>query len=293
MFINDAPKPKKSLLATKEGYRSEINTYFADDNIIMTSGKQDHPPKGSNMGQFGNKRFRTIVQEMSNWEEAHRIKTNASKSALMFLSHKTKPKSKYLTLHPRNKRGTQDIISYKTSHKILGIMFDRQTNFVKHIKQINHTINQNVRSLRLLKRTNFETKTFLFKTIMQPKITYSYPIYHLLSRPQKLKIQACQNIPIYKFILSNVPHDQHPNSEYMHVKMHLKSIAQVAWEHGRNFHKRLRKGLPDLYNMFVEYTQLPIVKNKNSRVRISPMQFARAPRPTFYYSEDHFTENMD
>ena len=107
-------------------------------------------------------------------------------------------------------------------------MFDKKTNFVKHIKQINNTINQNVRSLRLLKRTNFETKTFLFKTIMQPKITYSYPIYHLLSRPQKLKIQACQNIPIYKFILSNVPHDQHPNSEYMHVKMRLKSIAKVA-----------------------------------------------------------------
>ena len=158
MFINDAPKPKKSLLATKEGYRSEINTYFADDNIIMTSGKQDHPPKGANKGQFGNKRFRTIVQEMSNWEEAHRIKTNASKSALMFLSHKTKPKSKYLTLHPRNKKAAQDIISYKTSHKILGIMFDKNTNFIKHIKQINHTINQNVRSLRLLKELILKLK---------------------------------------------------------------------------------------------------------------------------------------
>ena len=43
---------------------------------------------------------------------------------------------------------------------------------------------------------------------MQPKITYSYPIYHLLSRPQILKIQGSQNIPIYKFILSKVPHDQ-------------------------------------------------------------------------------------
>ena len=96
----------------------------------MTSGKQDHPPKGSNVGQFGNKRFRTIVQEMSNWEEAHRIKTNASKSALMFLSHKTKPKSKYLTLHPRNKEAAQDRISYKTSHKILGIMFDKKLIFL-------------------------------------------------------------------------------------------------------------------------------------------------------------------
>ena len=64
---------KKSLLVTKEGYRSEINTYFADDNITMTSGKQDNPPKDTNEGQLGNKRFRTIVQEMSNWEEAHRI----------------------------------------------------------------------------------------------------------------------------------------------------------------------------------------------------------------------------
>ena len=49
---------------------------------------------------------------------------------------------------------------------------------------------------------------FLFKIIMQLKMTYSYSIYYLFSRPQKLKIQDYQNIPIYKFILSNVPHDQ-------------------------------------------------------------------------------------
>ena len=61
---------------------------------------------------------------------------------------------------------------------------------------------------------------------MQPKITYSNPIYHFLSKPQKLKIQACQNIPIHKFILSNVPHNQHPNSEYMHIKMHLKVLRK-------------------------------------------------------------------
>jgi len=79
----------------------------------------------------------------------------------------------------------------------------------------------------------------------------------------------------------------------MHVKMRLKSIAQVASERSRNFHKKLKQGLPDLYNMFEEYTKLPIVKTKNSRVRISPMKFARALRPTFYYSEDHFTVKTD
>ena len=54
------------------------------------------------------------------------------------------------------------------------------------------------------------------------------------------------------------------------------------------FDQAFKQGLHDLYNMFEEYTQLSIVKTKNSM--ISPMQFARAPRPTFYYSEDHFTE---
>ena len=67
----------------------------------------------------------------------------------------------------------------------------------------------------------------------------------------------------------------------------------MAWERDRNFHKRLKQELPELYNMFDEYTKLTIVKTRNSKVRPSPMQFARAPRPTFYYSENHITENMD
>ena len=66
-------------------------------------------------------------------------------------------------LNPRNTNAAQNIISYKTSYKVLSVMFDKIANFVKYIKQINQTINQIVWSLRLLKRTNFKTKMFLFK----------------------------------------------------------------------------------------------------------------------------------
>merc|ERR1712055_1284781 len=141
-------------------------------------------------------------------------------------------------LHPRNKDGTQENISYKTSHTILGILFDRKTNFVRHIKNISSSISRDTRSMRILKKTNFESKTYLYKAIMQPKILYSYPIYHLLSRTQQLKIQACQNIAIYRFVMSNVPYDERPNSEHMHVSMKLKSIAQHAWERSRSFYKK-------------------------------------------------------
>ena len=44
----------------------------------------------------------------------------------------------------------------------------------------------------------------------------------------------------------------------MHVKMWLKSIEQVTWERGRNLHKRLKQGLTELYNMFVEYIRYSI-----------------------------------
>ena len=73
--------------------------------------------------------------------------------------------------------------------------------------------------------------------------------------------------------------------------MHLKSTAQVAWERGRKFHKTLKQRSPDLYNIFEEYSLLPSMNTKNSRIRKSPMEFAKGLRPTFYYSEDHFTVN--
>ena len=125
MFINDAPKPDKVCFKNKYIYKSEFNSYFADDNIIMTAGIEDgtraRTPSPKDV-LFGNKRFRELVQQASNWEDAHRIKTNASKSVIMMFSGK-KPKAKkgnyYLTLHPRNKSQPQNRVAFKTKQNIL------------------------------------------------------------------------------------------------------------------------------------------------------------------------------
>ena len=84
--------------------------------------------------------------------------------------------SKHLILNPRNKYESQEKVSYKTSHAILGINFDKKTNFVKHIKSISSAISRDARSMRILKKTSFDSKTYLYKTILQPKIIYLYPI---------------------------------------------------------------------------------------------------------------------
>ena len=99
MFINDAPKPDKVCFKNKYIYKSEFNSYFADDNIIMTAGIEDgtraRTPSPKDV-LFGNKRFRELVQQASNWEDAHRIKTNASKSVIMFSGKKPKAKKRKL-----------------------------------------------------------------------------------------------------------------------------------------------------------------------------------------------------
>lgn len=304
MFINDAPQSSKQTILIEDknnssnnlqgtpsesfkGYKSEINIYFADDNVIMTTGC------GDSDSQFGNKPFRTLVQKVTDWEEAHRIKTNANKSAIMHFSKKIRPRSNKLTLHPINNQQKQlkinknDYIKFKSSHKILGIIFDSNLSFAQHLVNLKNSITADISSLRLLKDTNFATKTYLVKTIIQPKLLYAYPIYSYLSVPQKIIFQKCQNKAIYNFALSHMPYQQYPNAEQMHVMMKLKCIAQLAWDRNKKFHQNLKEQLPEFYNLFCKYTQIHPNKSKNTIIRPSPLQFALGPRPEFIYSEKY------
>ena len=117
-------------------YKSELNQYFADDNIIMVAGCREVKSKHNSKCRFGNKRFREIIQGMSNWEEVNRIQKNASKSDLLYFSKHAKPFSDHITLHPNNVKGNQGPIKYKAKHTILGITIDRSLNFKVQINII-------------------------------------------------------------------------------------------------------------------------------------------------------------
>ena len=305
MFINDAPKTKPTLIKSKTnkniiGHFSEINLYFADDNVIMVAGYKE--PGNKNSTLFGNARFRLLVQESTDWEEANRIKTNANKSRLMYFSPKnnTRP-GKYinLTLHPNlpddikkaNKANdiTHENIAFTQSHKILGVTFDSKLTFKKHINITKASIRSSVISLRSLNNTSIKTKTLLSNAILQPKITYSYPIYPSLNEGQRTNYQKCQNHALYRFVLSHIPWEHHPNAENLHVQLRMKSIAQISWERSKKFYRKLAKELPQLYEQFSEFIHVNIWGSEKQRAakKPSPLQFAKGPRPPFIYSENH------
>ena len=110
---------------------------------------------------------------MSNWEEANRIRTNASKSALLYFSKHAKPFSDHMILHPNNAKGNQDPIKYKKKHNTLGITIDLRLNFKAQINIIKNNIYRQISSMRILKRASIQTKMRLFLSILQPKINYS------------------------------------------------------------------------------------------------------------------------
>ena len=226
---------------------------------------------------------------MSNWEDANRIRTNASKSALLYFSRHTKPFSDHMTLHPNNAEGNQDPIKYKTKHNILGITIDRKLNFKAQINIIKNSIYRQISSMRILKRTSIQTKTRLFLSILQPKINYSYPIYSLLSERQKINLAMCQNIAIYDFVLNHLPYDERPNSEEAHVSLRIKSISQIAWERSKTFYKSLKARNKELFDMFSQYAKAQTNTFKSVKIFTAGLQFARQKRPIFYYNKDYFS----
>ena len=156
--------------------------------------------------------------------------------------------------------------------------------FTSHIKNIKNSVSSSINSLNFLRQSNYDTKAYLFKTIIQPKIAYSYPIYHLLSFKQKQEIQKAQNGPLNSFVFGHLNYTDRPNSEACHVILRLKSITQIAWERGRKFHEKLKKTNPTLYEMFCLYTELPINSTKSTISRPSTLQYALGPRPDFIYN---------
>ena len=193
MSINDAPKPSTSneynnnLRRNTDGnsqvdyYSEELNIYFADDNVIMVAGYREigaQIPGTKDDTQFGTRKFRDLIQKSTYWEEGNRIKTNAIKSKCMVFS-KTEPRTteRWLSLYPDRNYPNDEKIKYTNNHVILGITFDSKLTFQTHIKKLKDTLTGDVRSLRKIDKCNIEIKSFLYKVLLNPKITYAYVIY--------------------------------------------------------------------------------------------------------------------
>ena len=302
MFINDAHDPSQmndnqnlaeNISNNEEGNIENnttenqpitaLNLYFADDNVILVAGHQDSSKLGAN------KDFRDIIQKSTKIEAANRVKVNIGKSAIMAFSN-TKLKSIKLTQNSNEPdRNPNEIIKQKANHTILGITFDKKLAFDTHIKTLKGQIGSQIQSLRFCKRLSTKSKTYLFKSVLQAKLAYTYPIYSCLSTNAKIDFQRCQNKAIYNFIYSQVQYEERLNAEAAHVSLKLKSITQLCYERHKKFYAKTKDIFPNWYNIYGQWSNCREFRSKNSDSRPTPLQFAMAERPQYFYSKKYIS----
>ena len=258
-----------------------LNMYFADDNVILVAGKPDGTDRGT-------RKFREIIQKVTNFERINRIKVNPTKSvSMVFDGGTSNPGTLRISLNPIRHPDSEDIIPHQSKHTILGITFDSKLNFKKHVKTLKGTINSTIRKLGPYKHAGIKPKTFLYKSILQSKILYSNIVYPYLDKKTIIELQKCQNAGIYKFIYNQIEFKDKPNAMNSHVQLKLKSISQICYEAQRKFYKTLSTSLPFWYKKIKKWSTARPYMAGNADHRPAPIEFARASRPTFYYSDKH------
>ena len=79
------------------------------------------------------------------------------------------------------------------------------------------------------------------------------------------------------------------NMEAAHILTNLKSVAQQCKERSVKFYARLKRVVPELFQMFSDYTHTRSSSTKNADRRPSPFRFALWGNPDNIYSANHRT----
>ena len=272
MYINDVHTSQDE---------NALNMYFADDNIILVAGKFN---KNNSVPAL----FKSTIQKVTDFERMNRIKVNPSKSvAMVFDGGKTKPGTIQISLNPIREISNDPIIPHMSTHTILGITFDSQLKFKKHVNTLKGSIKSTISKINPFSHAGIKPKTYLFSSLLQSKIMYSNVIYPYLDKNTIIELQKCQNLGIYNFIYSHLEYKERPNAMSAHVQLKLKSISQICYETQRKFYKKLLTSLPNWYKKIKKWSEARIYNAGNADPRASPIEFAISRRPQFVYSAKH------
>ncbi|BET01796.1 Hypothetical protein NTJ_14613 [Nesidiocoris tenuis] len=156
---------------------------FADDFSIRAHGRD--------MVLEASKLQRELDHLTFQFEEID-LQINPNKSKFMvFLPNRSRP-SVIPILHIGQER-----IQLVESHKYLGLTFDKDGNWNKHIENVVNASSQDVTAMKFLKGSNWgnnpKTQLILYKAVCRPKMEYASTIYLWKNDPALKKLQVIQN----------------------------------------------------------------------------------------------------
>lgn len=172
IYTSDIPKPNSAT--------THLSIYADDTAIIQTS--KSIP--------FLTSRLKSTYKTTQEWLKKWKIKTNDAKTQLICISRKRTRPTTPLTID--NQR-----IEWKPKIKYLGVTFDKRLTWKEHITdKRNIAIGTYKRLYPILKAQNslsIRNKTLIYKSYIQPILTYSSTTWGNASNSQIQRLQTIQN----------------------------------------------------------------------------------------------------
>lgn len=229
IYINDIPKNSNTQLAL-----------FADDTAIIAVSSQKTQ---------ANKYIQNHIAELEKYYDKWKIKVNADKTKLIYLTHKKDKPGNQISLY-------NDTIAIENHIKYLGVTLDSKLKYTRHINQIKAACQITLHRLFpiLNKKSPLETKTklMLFKSYIRPKILYACPIYSNTSPTNMNKLQIIQNKNL-RVILNK---SRRTPIQKLHEWANINTIESEIMKHTKDFfnnkckklHKTKHLGTRNRYN---------------------------------------------
>lgn len=165
-----------------EGHSVDL-TQFADDSAIWKTAKS--VPTAVKILQKS-------LNEIMNWADTWGFKLSGQKTVCVAFNCTKLPSEecKKLTI------GDQ-IITFSTCAKFLGMIFDYKLNWVKHIDDLVSRCNKDLNLMRYLSGTSYGadklTLIKLYTTLIRSKIDYGCQAYNSASKNQLKRVERIQN----------------------------------------------------------------------------------------------------
>ena len=241
-----------------------LNIGFADDitQVITYPGKS--------RGMLARRITREIVK-INNYEKQWKIQTSKPKFKLVSMA---KTKTEKITIDGQE-------LPYAPEATILGLTLTR-TGINTHFKNRLRKARYQRKKLRRFRNLRTKIKVQLYKSLLRPVMEYPIVPLCILSKTNKGKIQAFQNISI-KSATRNDPEYENQNTEELHqtlripaINVRMHQLANRVWDR----FQILNENIAEASNM--ENTNNDRKDHSWFR-RISPFVNSPEPEPKYLY----------
>ena len=173
LYTNDLPDPT---------FPDSLTLLYADDCT--------HLARHDSIAGVVN-RINDELDTVSRWEHKWLIKTNSTKTKVLFLNPKKKPP--YGNIYINSFDRLQAPLQITPSCTVLGVNIDSKLNFKSHITSKAGLATETLLSLYRFRCAAPRTKLHLFKSLIKPPLTYAPLPLSLAARTNIRKLQVVQN----------------------------------------------------------------------------------------------------